>query len=309
MIKKKSIEIHLHTNYSCNLLCKHCYNNSSNHNKCKLSSDLALDIIKEVCEKYNAEIHLEGGEIFLLSDFLAAMNELPDEVLRCITITTNGTIRHENKTILNMLSRIGALRVSVEGHTDEHQRAIRSIGIKSVLENAHFYKENNIPVWLRVTLHRYNYKAFVEKTLPSLNDEGFNKIQVYEFQNVGRGDENKLDFALGDSIEWLLKELEEKNLDLNSHIRMMFPKKRIPEILEHKALLEEKGYCVQLLEPEAGVSIHADGKVFLCAWENNPKECIIDISQTNIEHFMKTIENMELLHQCSHCSAIRITKG
>ena len=63
MAQKKSIEVHLHTNYSCNLFCRHCYNNSGSCNKSILSPELVLDLLEKLCAGYEAEIHLEGGEI------------------------------------------------------------------------------------------------------------------------------------------------------------------------------------------------------------------------------------------------------
>lgn len=308
MDKKRTIEIHLHTNYSCNLFCKHCYNNSGSCNKSKLPQEFVLDLIRKVCSRYNVEIHLEGGEIFLLPELLAAMNTLPDEILKCITITTNGTICLTDTEVLEMLSRIGALRVSVEGHTNEQQRAIRNTDLTPVLDNACFYKENNIPVWLRVTLHKNNYEAFVKETLPALNSESFENIQVYEFQNVGRGNDNHVDFEIGASIGHFLKSLEENHSLLKGNIRMLFPENRISEILDKKDALLEKGYKVQVLEPRAGISIRADGQVYLCAWENDPEKCIMNICETGVDTFLERIETMDLMHQCSHCSAIGIVK-
>lgn len=308
MVKKKSIEIHLHTNYSCNLSCKHCYNNSGSYNKSILPQEFVLDLIRKISNIYNAEIHLEGGEIFLLPGLLTAMNTLPDEVLKCVTITTNGTICLTDSDILKMLSKIGALRVSVEGHTNEQQRAIRNIDLTPVLDNARFYKENNIPVWLRVTLHKKNYEAFVKETLPALNSEGFENIQVYEFQSVGRGNDNHVDLEIGDSIEHFLKSLEENHSLLKGNIRMMFPKKRILEIMNNKHALFEQGYEVQVLKSEAAISIHADGQVYLCAWENNSEICIMNIYETGVDTLLERIATMNLTHQCSHCSAIKIIK-
>ena len=271
--------------------------------------ELVLDLLEKLCAGYEAEIHLEGGEIFLLPGLLAAMNDLPDEVLKCITITTNGTIRLTDPDILEMLSRIQALRVSVEGHTNEQQREIRNIDLTPVLENARFYKENKIPVWLRITLHKNNWEAFVKETLLVLNAEGFENIQVYEFQNVGRGNENQVEFDLGASIVRLLKSLEENHSLLKGRVRMMFPEKRIKEILDEKAALLKRGYTVQILEPEAGISIHADGQVYLCAWEDDPKKCLMNLYTTGIELFLEKIGTMDLTHRCSHCSAVRIAKG
>ena len=308
MVKKRSIEIHLHTNYSCNLFCKHCYNNSNSCNSSMLQQEYVFDLIRKICNIYNVEIHLEGGEIFLLPKLLAEMNTLPVKALKCITITTNGTIQLTDFEVLEMLSKIKALRVSVEGHTNEQQRAIRNTDLTPVLDNARFYKKNNIPVWLRVTLHKNNYEAFVKATLPALNSEGFENIQVYEFQNVGRGNDNHADFEIGASIGHFLESLEENHSLLKGNIRMLFPEKRISEILDKKNALLEKGYKLKVLEPRAGISIHADGQVYLCAWENDPEKCIMNICETGVDTFLERIETMDLIHQCSHCSAIGIVK-
>ena len=59
------LEVHLHTNYSCNLRCGHCYNNSGGRNQEALPQQLVMGIITAFCAAYDVEFHLEGGEIWI----------------------------------------------------------------------------------------------------------------------------------------------------------------------------------------------------------------------------------------------------
>ena len=110
----KKIEVHLHTNTNCNLLCMHCYNRSGGKVNYCPSVEEIINTILYIFNKYDAEMHLEGGEIFLRPDLLRAMDSLPDSILQNITVTTNGTIFINDETILHMVRRLEALTISIE---------------------------------------------------------------------------------------------------------------------------------------------------------------------------------------------------
>lgn len=303
------MEVHLHTNNTCNLQCLHCYNGSG----CRVVPEIlpvpfVIDCLKWFHEHYDVHFHLEGGEIFLREDILTAMNELPDEVLGRITITTNGTIAVHTPGILNMLRKLEVLRVSVEGHTDAQQQAVRRINLDNVLKNASFYRDAGVPVSLRVTLNRTNYDGFVTKTLPTLFELGFRQIQVYEFQQVGRGEHNHT-LALDHGISRFLTELALHPEQVTNSLRVMFPIGRRDELLEHNAALEQAGFTVSDVEPESSISIHANGDVYLCPWEDRPDRCVMNLLQTGLDGLDKKLEQMELVHTCGHCSALRVSNG
>lgn len=303
---RPQIELHLHTNTSCNLYCAHCYNNSGVSEPSVLPSGMILDAITAFCDRYDAEIHLEGGEIFLLAELLSEMDALPDEILRHITITTNGTIRLQEPRVLSMLTRIGALRVSVEGHTDEQQRSVRGIALAPVLDTASFYQSIGAPVWLRVTLNRGNCEAFAAETVPQLICRGFERLQVYEFQKAGRGQYSGKQFALGPSIEGFLASLEAQGSFSPASLRFMFPNGRRQEICAHKEALVQSGFDVQLIGAERGVSIHADGGVYLCPWDNDQRHCLANIRSETVEEVLRRLDGQDLIHTCGFCSAVRI---
>lgn len=301
------MEVHLHTNNTCNLRCRHCYNGSG----CGVEPQLlpisfVLECLKWFHEQYDVHFHLEGGEIFLREDLLATMNALPNEVLGRITITTNGTIAVNDPETLNMLRKLEVLRVSVEGHTNAQQQAVRRIDLDTVLKNAAAYRDAGVPVSLRVTLNSANYDGFAAETLPALYDRGFRQIQVYEFQRVGRGKHNCM-LALEQGVDQFLTELASNADKIKRGLRVMFPIGRRAEVMAHKALLAQAGFAVTDIESESSISIHANGDVYLCPWEESADRCVMNILQTGLEGLDRKLDQMELVHTCDHCSALRVS--
>lgn len=311
---RDKIEVHLHTNDNCNLRCAHCYNKSGETPTCNvLETDFLLELIQYFCTEYEAEIHLEGGEIFLRPDLLCEMNSFPTETLRCITITTNGTICIDKPEILNMFRKLHRLRISVEGHRDEQQRIVRGIPLKEVIEHALFYKEGNIPLCLRLTMTRLNYEHLLDETLPYYMDMGFQHFQVYEFQAVGRGKSNQDFLSIDDdAFSSFLENLSEWKGLFNARdlsLKFMFSRVRQEAILSHKEVLQSKGAKVFDIPCEDGVSIHADGSLYLCAWDNDENHCILNVYKDGILHMGEKLRQMNLKHTCNHCSAVCIAIG
>ena len=297
----KKIEAHLHTNTNCNLLCLHCYNRSS-EGVCY--SPPVKEIIDTICfifNMYDAEMHLEGGEIFLRPDLLREMDSLPDSILHKITVTTNGTIFFNDEKILHMLRRLAALRISIESANPSQHEQIRGFSLEKTLQNAAQYQSCGISVWLRVTLNQMNYKGFLNQHILKLNEYGFRQFQVYEFQNVGRGLDNQDLLSIEHNLNDLIDELCMTSLN-GVLLKMMFSQQRKIEILQQKKRLEDNSYRVELIPPEEGISIHANGDVYRCAWTSTEKLC----NWYNDENARRILSTSNLIHYCSHCSAIRI---
>lgn len=303
----KKLEVHLHTNTNCNLFCLHCYNNSGKNDNSithySPSEKDILDTILYICKNYDAEIHLEGGEIFLRQNLLREMNSLPSTYLKNITITTNGTILIDDPAIIQMLRKIAALRVSVESADPQQHELIRGFSLEKTLKTAEKYQEKGIPLWIRVTLNKLNYHGFIHEHIIKLSERGFKKFQVYEFQNVGRGSNNCEILAVNSSLQELIDELCDTSLN-GILLKMMFAQRRIPEILSSQRRIEEHGYNVELIPPEEGISIHANGDVYRCAWDNDPDNILCNWYVQ--ENSKELVDSDSLYHSCSHCSAIRI---
>ena len=309
---KEKIEIHLHTNDSCNLKCVHCYNKSGEKAADNMPEiDLLMELIQYFCENYKAEIHLEGGEIFLRPELLRGLGTLSTEILQCITITTNGTIFTAEPKIVEMLCKIHAFRISVEGHTDKQQRMIRGITLNKVIEHALLYKERSVHVWLRLTMTSRNCEHLLDETLPYYVNMGFRNFQVYEFQAVGRGRTSRNLLAVSDKsfVSFLenLEKWEELPEKEDMHMGFMFSRIRRTLIFSHRKQLELNGLKVFNIPAENGLNIHADGSVYLCAWDNDKEHCILNVYREGMMQMESKLKQMDLKHTCSHCSAVRIT--
>lgn len=303
---KRPLELHLHTNNDCNLHCRHCYNRSGEAVSCQSPPvEAILQTLRYFDDTYETEVHLEGGEIFLRPELLSRMGTLPETLLAKITITTNGTIRQDDPAILTMLKKLHLLRISVEGHTEEQQMLIRGISLEPVLENAAFYQASGIPVCLRLTLHRLNYSGFASQTIPSLAARGFSRFQVYEFQSVGRGTDVQSELTLNFPLYELWTELSEHGLPDGTRFDLMLPARRAAEIQQAALELEKQNFVCNALLPENSLSIHADGEVFLCAWDNHPEHQLFNWYQQASSRAL--LQSIPLTHTCTHCSAFRVS--
>lgn len=299
---KHPLELHLHTNDDCNLRCRHCYNRSGESMSChRPPTEAILQTLQYFYDTYETKVHLEGGEIFLRPELLSQMGTLPENLLKHVTITTNGTIRNNDPTVLAMLRKLNLLRISVEGHTEEQQRLVRGTSLKHTLENAAFYQSVGVPVCLRLTLNKLNYHGFVSQTISSLAAYGFLVFQVYEFQSVGRGvdaqDELTIDFPLDE----LWAELYEHHFPKGTHFKLMLSARRGAEVENAAPSLEKRNFVCAKLSPESGLSIHADGGVFLCAWDNDSSHQLFNWYEQKRPQVL--LQSIPLTHTCEYCSS------
>ncbi|MBQ7219437.1 MAG: radical SAM protein [Synergistaceae bacterium] len=302
------MEVHLHTNSSCNLHCLHCYNRSvpSGEGAYLINGELS-GLLQILCDDFNAEIHLEGGEIFLYPEAIRILGTLNPKFLNNITLTTNGTIFVGDSDVLEVLRMLGNFRVSVEGHTNEQNMQLRGIGLGGIIRNALRYQSEGVPVCLRITLTSRNYGGMVDETLPYFMSLGFKNMQVYEFQSIGRGRESSSDFALGESLQEFFTLLVRHGKYSGASVKIMLPARRIAETETYKDSLEAAGIGVEFLPKEEGISINPDGDVFLCAWDDNKNNALFNFRREGLAKMPGLLRNLELTHHCENCSALRLT--
>lgn len=294
----RKLDVHIHTNKSCNLRCIHCYNNSGEASDIPQTEAL-LDLIEYLCNTYDADIHLEGGEIFLRPDLIEKMNVFSDKILNSVTVTTNGTIFFDGPDQVNTLRRIRTLRISVEGGSAQTHETIRGGNFETVLGNAMKFQGLDIPVCIRITLNRLNFRGFINDTIVKLANRGFKCFQVYEFQSVGRGKDSADILSLKCTLDELFEEMYSAH-PKGVTLKMMFSAVREKEILKWKSALESKGYTISRVQEESSVSIRENGDVYKCAWDNDPSNAICN--WYNDKEARQIIDRSDLRHSCVHCS-------
>jgi hypothetical protein len=271
---------------------------------CSLNKTLLAKLIDYLCNNYTADIHLEGGELFLEESLVRFLSEINASAREHITVTTNGTIRLTEEKTLEALRSIACLRISVEGHTEEMQQYVRGCKLETVLNNAHYYKECGIHVILRITLNTMNYNSMFSKTIPELIRKGFEEFQIYEMQPVGRAKEAGL--CIESSLEtffddWL------SHLS-PAHITVLLPRRRALDICDKKDALQSKGITVHETIKNPSVSINADASMRICAWdmESQPAPIIIGDDLSVLEAL---IGSQNEPHQCGYCSYFVLEAG
>ena len=297
------IDVHIRTNTHCNLHCIHCYEDADVSVAKSMDREFEIDLIQFLCTNYDADIHLEGGEVFLEETLLSSLLNLSESTRKHLTITTNGTIRANNEDVITALASVGCLRISVEGHNDELQNAVRGCGLSPVLENALYYKAKGIPVVLRITANNLNYTRIFDEIIPSLQDRGFDGFQIYEMQPVGRGKISGL------CINERLDALYEGWLRYPSYAstKISLPNKRKAEVAEYMSRFTEIGVSIYEVGNIASISIGVGGAVRICPWDISSVPLMV-VNETNFELLSEIINGQEEPHVCDFCSHI-VLKG
>jgi MoaA/NifB/PqqE/SkfB family radical SAM enzyme len=269
-----------------------------------MDDKLEVNLIKFLCKNYNTDIHLEGGEIFLEECLITALSGLDKTIRQHITITTNGTIRTANAEVIQVLQSIGCLRVSVEGHTDSLNRAVRKYDLLPVLENALYYQNHGIPVALRITLNKLNVDAMFNEIVPGLEEKDFSLFQIYEMQPIGRGKTS--DLCINGNLEYFFKQLVK--CPPHSNFKISLPFHRKTEVYKYITQFKQVGIEVSEVGNNASVNIGTNGSVRICPWDITSKPLAF-IKPGNFESLSNIIETQDIPHKCEYCSRVVLMGG
>ena len=300
----RPLDVHIHTNTGCNLQCRHCYVNAQPQMNTVIADDFEVELISFLCRSFDADIHLEGGEIFLEEHLIQALNRLDGRHKRCVTITSNGTVKTTSPDTLKSLRSISLLRISVEGHTDELHRKVRDCSLRTVLSNAAYYKSQGINTAIRITMNAFNMDSIFSNVIPGLLSEGFDDFQIYEVQPVGRGLTSEL------CIEGTLDSFFEDWLahPSRANTTVSLPKRRVLEVKRRASALRSIGVMDKYVGNAASVSINAFGEVTVCPW-NMLSEPSLRLDVSNINELLKAIEMQAVPHECEFCSRVVLKGG
>ncbi len=305
---KNQLNIHLYVTDKCNLSCKHCYNskwiNTNSTNNLELQE--VVDVISVLHKYYDVDFHIEGGETFLWQPIFDLLSKLDDNILKSITLTTNGTIPIAQYSYL--LKNVNQLRISVCGHTDELQKMIRNISIKPISENIFLLVKQSVPLNIRMTLHKKNYKEILN-SINYFSENNIKSISIYEYQNVGSGKINEDEFKLTNDnfIEFLIS-LTQFNTSNIESLKINLNKSRIKQIEFFRKRLEGIGLKTKILKEEPSLTINYNGEVGICPWVLG-EDTLFNLRNGNyISNLEYLFANNVLYHDCNYCSAISIYK-
>lgn len=294
------IDVHIHTNTNCNLKCIHCYENTAFEcGKTFIDSNFEVKLIQFLCEHFHADIHLEGGEIFLEEHLIQALLRLDIPTRKNITITSNGVLRTESADTLEVLKSISCLRISVEGHTDALHGRVRNCSLQTVLDNARYYKNMGINVVLRITLNNLNMHIMFSEVIPTLMKQGFVDFQIYEMQSVGRGKTS--DICITGSLDSFFKDWFLHPLKVN--VKVSLPEHRVSEVKQYQAEFAKMGILTEYTGNNAGIAVGADRTVRICAWDMLSAPLAV-LNENNLDELNNIIESQVVPHKCEFCTKV-----
>lgn len=265
---KQPLDVHIYVTPRCNLACPHCYYDALDRTQfpdSMISVDRINATILALCDRFDADISLEGGEPLLRTGFEQMLADLPPEVLGALTVTTNGTVRLQAPG--KVLAQLGALRVSVDGHTDDLQWELRGVRLEPVLETCHSLQRARIPFAVRMTLWRRNIDLLAE-IYAWVEANQIEWLSLFEFQASGRAIGQELLYGVAspqadaflDALAALPRPGCLRRLTVN------LAERRVDAVLARRERLAQASIGVRELPARPNCTVNFDGSVGISPW-------------------------------------------
>jgi radical SAM protein with 4Fe4S-binding SPASM domain len=106
---------------ACNLACGHCGSRAGTARENELSTEEALDLVRQLAEVGITEVTIEGGEAFLRPDWLDIARAITAHGMLCSMVTGGYGLSRETARRMKDAG-ISAVTVSVDGLEDTHNK-------------------------------------------------------------------------------------------------------------------------------------------------------------------------------------------
>ncbi|MGW8195038.1 MAG: mycofactocin radical SAM maturase [Desulforhopalus sp.] len=172
----------------CNLRCSHCLSASGSAAPDELSTDEALDLVKQFGQAKVFQINFGGGEPFIRKDFMRILEKCHALGIKTC-ISTNGTLLDENLVSQLAENKLVAIQVSMDGATESVCDQIRGKGTYiAALRAIKLLAATPISTSINTVLTNEN--AAEIPALHNLADSLGVSLRVSRFRPSGRGAEN-----------------------------------------------------------------------------------------------------------------------
>lgn len=267
--KQPELAVHLYVTPRCNLSCPHCYYDAFERSKRpeRMISLAEIEaVLNGLCRWCEPDVHLEGGEPFMRQGLDRMLDGLDPEVLRTVTVTTNGTVAIGSAP--ETLRSLAALRVSVDGHTDALQREMRGVELGKVLRTCRSLREKDVPFMVRMTVWRANVRALAD-IYAWAEAEKIASLSLYEFQPVGRGSDGDDRFGVPDGdFERFLADLAGTPIpECMERLSLHLSERRLDALERWREPLASRGLVARALPAVANCTINYDGSVGISPWQ------------------------------------------
>jgi radical SAM protein with 4Fe4S-binding SPASM domain len=179
----------------CDLHCGHCGSRAGKVREGELSTDEALDVVRQVAAMGAREVTLIGGEAYLREDWDTIARAIVDAGMTC-TMTTGGRSLTAERARRAKVAGIASVSVSIDGIGPTHdlQRGVAGAfeAARAALANL---RAAGIPVSVNTQINRRSFPE-LGQVLDLLLAEGAHSWQVQLTVPMGRAAEH---------VDWLLQ--------------------------------------------------------------------------------------------------------
>jgi len=164
----------------CNLRCRYCYffdNPSVTYQD--LPTNEWLTFFDELGRCAVMNVCLAGGEPFIREDFPALLDGIVRNRMRFSILSNGGLVNDKIASYIAQTNRCDYVQVSVDGSCPETHDACRGKGsFEGAIRGIRILKHHNVPIAVRVTIHRYNVHDLEKITDLLLDDLGLSGFSI-----------------------------------------------------------------------------------------------------------------------------------
>jgi radical SAM protein with 4Fe4S-binding SPASM domain len=178
----------------CDLHCGHCGSRAGKTRDDELSTDEALDVVRQLADMGTREVTLIGGEAYLREDWDVIARAIVERGMTC-TMTTGGRFLDAGRATRAKAAGIASMSVSIDGIGETHDR---QRGVKGAFEAALQALANlravGIPASVNTQINRLSFRE-LDQVLDLIIREQARSWQVQLTVPMGRA---------ADNADWLL---------------------------------------------------------------------------------------------------------
>lgn len=143
----------------CNLACSHCGSRAGDSRSDELTTEQALDLVRQLAENGIREVSLIGGEAFLRKDWLQIAAAIKEHGMRA-AMTTGGFGISRNTAERMVEAGFSAVSVSIDGLEEAHDRLRGRVGSwKQCFQAVEYMIDAGLDVGVNTQLNRISLRV------------------------------------------------------------------------------------------------------------------------------------------------------
>ncbi|MFW9799613.1 MAG: radical SAM protein, partial [Candidatus Thorarchaeota archaeon] len=173
---------------SCNLKCKHCYEEAGGETHGEMSTNMALKCIDDLADAGVVFLAFSGGEPTLRRDILTLIRRATDREVY-VALATNGTTLSRPQKVRELKEAgLKFVQISLDGATEETHDAFRGVpgAFRKTISGIKNCVAENLFVEVAMTVTRHNLPE-LSSTMQLCRSLRVKWFMIYNFVPVGRG--------------------------------------------------------------------------------------------------------------------------